>query len=63
MRVRSRDAVAGDVGVIAAEDPRNLFQVRLRAAVAGGVWTSIYLFVRKSHRFFSGVHQIIIKNT
>ena len=30
MRVRLRAAVAGDVGVIAAKDQRNLFQLRLR---------------------------------
>ena len=34
MRVRLRAEVAGHVGVIAAKDQRNLFQLRLRAAVA-----------------------------
>ena len=29
--MRLRAAVAGDVGVIAAKDQRNLFQLRLRA--------------------------------
>ena len=37
MRVRLRDAAAGHMGVIAAKDQRGLFQLRLRAAVAGGL--------------------------
>ena len=35
MRVRVRAAVAGHVDVIAEKDQRSLFQLRLRAAVAG----------------------------
>ena len=37
LRVRLRAALAGDVGVIEANDQRNLLQVRLSAAVAGGL--------------------------
>ena len=37
VRVLGRAAGAGHVGVIAAKDQRSLFQLRLRAAGAGGV--------------------------